>query len=302
MRLLLIPLVFTLLSSIAGPVALAGDGEKKPSKDWVLALTCAGRILGQSEQDSLLRMVEKKVFQKLKELHLVGPILRQSRSAGVPQYVEENGLPFEDSTFESLAVGVNLAAEFRLPADPNVAPYLEVYAKFRMAPHTGIADYYTRTMLSYAMNSDGSAPFMARSGMAAVALRFARDSSPASEQHKPWWIKAMKNTIGLDAWTQLAREVAPIPQGNVQVWDIITAAIWSGVTQEEKIGAARILFSRWDLTLVPPERIAEAEKPRWGEVPIARQDFAFRFVPALNESKVQIDYRGETASMRIRPQ
>ena len=95
---------------------------------------------------------EAKLWSRLKELDLIGPILRSSESSGAPIYARQNNLPDESATYESLYPKVKLYGKIRVRR--NGEAFLDVHAKFQ--PKDGLrlkdrqsplGDYYTKTMI-----------------------------------------------------------------------------------------------------------------------------------------------------------
>ncbi len=209
---------------------------------------------------------EAKLWSRLKELDLIGPILRSSESSGAPIYARQNNLPDESATYESLYPKVKLYGKIRVRR--NGEAFLDVHAKFQ--PKDGLrlkdrqsplGDYYTKTMISY---------FISKNGMPAVheRLRSAVRMARGQEQERA-------------------------PQTNDSAWDFAAEQIWKVLSPKERQDVTDALF------VEAVQKMYLGPQDELGEIQRAQRHFVANYQKARRENRLRYNLHGEYAGLFV---
>jgi len=223
----------------------------------------------------LVSQVQKRLYERLRELDLVAPILRQSTRAGAPQYMKEAGLLGTRADYESAYPSVKLYGAIRVLRDGSA--YLDIHAKFQpraglsLGPFGELGDHYTKTMLSYIVEADGAPAAFAMTGLGdSVKRAFDKDKGD--------------NRLS--------------PRG--EIWERTTEQIWSGVPDAERQELADHFFvEATRLVNTAPLTPAQEQDPsymsEWGRG--ARQ-FALAYQEARRDGRIRFRLHGEYAGLK----
>ena len=260
---------------------LLGSRARRRSKRQSLrSLQSSGRALAKQifvapksprETARLLKVktrAEAKLWSRLKELDLIGPILRNSDSSGAPRYAKEKELLDSSATFESLYPKVKLYGKIRVRR--NGEAFLDIHAKFQ--PQEGLriegnysplSDHYTKTMISY---------FVSKNGMPAIYEKFN---------------SAMRLARGKEA------ERAKEPNPNNDAWDSAAEQIWDVLSPKERQDITDALFAEavQEMYLGPQDGM--------GEIQRAQRQFIVNYQIARRENRLRSRLHGEYAGLFV---
>jgi hypothetical protein len=180
------------------------------------ASKCAGKPLSRKRSEVSVSVIAAKIWQRLKDLELIRPILKNSSRAGIPQFFSEYKIPDTDLSYEARFSTITFESSIRrIKRD---APFvLEIQGKFQPDYSADpqminrISDHYTKTMMSYVMSRSGKNGRMSNSGFQELSNRLA-DIEPGLHQ----------------------KIFGPGEEGGIDAWQIATDRIWAPISQSER--------------------------------------------------------------------
>ena len=258
--------LLTLNSTFSSGPSDESSAEKLSDSQNLCAQIAAALV--KKDDAAIVGLIQKKLWYRLREADLIFPILRNSTSAGAPQWVQSKGYPQTRETYEKYFPTVKLYAEIGVPnnGDPT---FLDIHARFEPLSDTGLHGYYTKTMLSHVMSETGEGSRWSEIGMSALHNRY---------------VSIMKN----DA-----------PDAKITEWDVVARTIWDGISDAEKLALVRQLLP--DAARLVPYVIPPGEEKNYSEWSVAASKFLKQFRPSLERGEVRFGMHGEYAGLTARP-